>query len=130
MSSHESPVAAIRLLIADDDTLVRGYLASRLAEEDDMEVVGQASDGQVAVELAMRLKPDVVLMDLSMPHCNGLAATKGIHSELPEVKILGLSMYDGRHLTTRLREAGADGFLSKSEPIEKLVRAIRDVVAS
>ncbi len=118
----------IRVLLADDHRMVREALAALLGREaTDVEVVGQAGDGQEAVELTRRLKPDVVMMDISMPGMNGIDATRRIKSELPGVRVIGLSMHGGNQHETAMRRAGADAYLNKGGTGEELLRAIRRV---
>jgi signal transduction histidine kinase/CheY-like chemotaxis protein len=115
----------ISVLLVDDHAVMREGLAKLLALEPDLEVVGQASDGEEAVELARRLLPDVILMDLSMPRLNGVEATRVIHSEYPAIRILGLSMFVEPEPARSLQDAGAVGYLTKSGPPEVLLNAIR-----
>jgi len=100
-------------------------LLQLLRAEPDLEVVGEASDGQEAVELALLTRPDVVLMDVSMPHCNGVEATRGMRAELPDVRVVGLSMYAGEAMAALMIEAGAAAYLPKDAPFEAVVAAIR-----
>lgn len=117
----------IRVLIADDHTLVRDGTRRILEAEDDMDVVGEALDGEEAVQLAKELKPDVVLMDIAMPKLDGIAATKQIKHECPEINVLILSAYDDDQFVFRLLQAGAAGYLLKSVHSQELVTGIRAV---
>lgn len=122
------PVGAdrkIRVLLADDHPVMRQGLARLLQEEPDIEVVGEASDGHVAVALARQLQPDVVVMDVSMPHANGFDATRLIVAECPGVRVIGLSMHEEADMAAAMRQAGAAAYLTKGGPIEDLVAAIR-----
>jgi two-component system NarL family response regulator len=115
----------IRLLIAEDETIVRMALAQLLATEADIEVVGQAADGEKAVDLARRLKPGVVLTDLSMPRLDGIAAIRQIREEMPECAIVVLTIHhDDDHLFAAIK-AGASGYVLKDAPPEQTVEAIR-----
>ena len=115
----------IRVLIADDHPVVRSGLAGMLAVEPDVEVVGEASDGAVAVKLAHELVPDLVLMDLRMPVLDGAAATARITDELPQVHVLVLTTYETDADILRAVEAGATGYLLKDTPRDQLVAGVR-----
>jgi DNA-binding NarL/FixJ family response regulator len=91
----------------------------------DIEVVGAASDGQEAVEMAARLLPGVILMDMSMPKLNGIEATQVIHKEFPEIRIIGLSMFEEAERAQAMREAGAVCYLTKSGAAETIIAAVR-----
>lgn len=117
----------IRLLIADDHAVVRGGLRLLLDSQSDMEVVGEAQDGETTLSEAKRLRPDIVLMDIAMPGMNGLEATKAIKQVSPEVEVLALSMYaDDRYFFQMLR-AGASGYMIKGAEPAELLTAIRTV---
>jgi DNA-binding NarL/FixJ family response regulator len=119
---------AIRVVVADDQTLVRKALCALLQEEADMEVVGQAADGDAVMELAARLQPDVIVMDVNMPPVlSGLEATRWICATWPKVKVIALSMYGARAYVAEMLKAGARGYLLKDGPAEDLVAAIRAV---
>ena len=115
----------MRILVADDHAVVRQGLCTLLQREGDIDVVGQASDGKEAVEMARQLQPDVVLMDFSMPEMNGVDATKIIHSELPGIKIVGLSMYGEADRAKAMLDVGASAYVTKSGEFDKLVKTIR-----
>lgn len=115
----------IRLLLADDQPLFRQGLASLLALEDDLDVVGQASNGQEAIALAEQLQPDVILMDVRMPVCDGVKATHSIHQRYPWIRILVLTTFDEDEYIWRSLQAGALGYLLKSTPSSQLAAAIR-----
>ncbi len=119
----------IRILIADDHTLVREGTRQRLEREEDFEVVGEAGDGEEAVRLANQLKPDVAIMDVAMPNLNGIEATKQIKESRPATAILVLSAYDNDQYIYAALEAGANGYLLKNARGQQLVDAIRDVKA-
>lgn len=116
--------ASIRVLLVDDHRIFREGLVSLLVEEADIEIVGQAADGQEALELARELHPDVILMDITMPRLDGIGATRQITSELPHICVIGLSMHDD-DLGDAIRAAGARGYLSKHGPSEELLDTIR-----
>lgn len=115
----------IQILIADDHTLVRTSLAKVLAMEPDLSVVGEAIDGYHAIELVAYLQPDVVLMDVGMPRLNGVEATRRLRQSHPEIKVIGLSTYDGHVMAPPMLEAGAVAYIQKDAPMEKLIAAIR-----
>ena len=115
----------IRVLLADDHKIVRQGLVGLLEIEPDIEVVGQAADGEEAVELARKLRPDVVIMDVTMPRMTGIEATKLISRELPKTRVVGLSMHAESDMAQAMRAAGAAAYLSKGGPSEDLLAAIR-----
>ncbi len=117
----------IRVLIADDHVIFRQGLIALLARRKDMEVVGQAADGQEAVRQVAALKPDVVLMDIAMNGMNGLDATREIHRAWPTVRVLVLTQYESKEYVFSILRVGAAGYVLKSSRIEELVEAIRTV---
>lgn len=117
----------IKVVIADDHAVVREGTRKILDQEDDLEVLGEASDGNEAVRLAETLKPDVILMDISMPKMDGIEATKYIKEKNPGIAILILTAYDDDQFIFSLLEAGAAGYLLKSIHHSELVNAIRAV---
>jgi NarL family two-component system response regulator LiaR len=122
-------MGAIRVLIADDHALVREGTRRMLEQEVDMEVVGEAGDGEETVKLACELKPDVAIVDIAMPKLDGIEATKQIKERCPSVTILILSAYDDDQFIFSLLEAGAAGYLLKSVRSRELVDAVRAVYA-
>ncbi|MBT2544219.1 response regulator transcription factor [Streptomyces sp. ISL-44] len=118
---------AIRVLIADDQPLVRRGLALILAPDPAFEVVGEAADGEEAVALAHRLRPDVVVMDIRMPVLDGVGATERLARTLPECRVLALSTFDMDEYVVAALRAGAYGFLPKDISPEELVAAVRVV---
>jgi DNA-binding NarL/FixJ family response regulator len=119
----------IRVLLADDQALMRGGFRMILETEDDIEVVGEAVDGREAVERFRRLRPDVVVMDIRMPQMDGLEATRRLAKIDPDARVLILTMFDLDEYVFEALRAGASGFLLKDRPPEELVAAVR-VVAS
>ena len=115
----------IRILLTDDHAVMREGLARLLAQEPDFEVIGQANDGQQAIEKAASLLPDVVLMDISMPVKDGIEATKIIHQQYPNTQIVGLSLYTEDERAKEMLDAGAALYVSKSGPPAELKAAIR-----
>ncbi|MER5883232.1 response regulator transcription factor [Streptomyces sp. NPDC001941] len=127
MTGGPPPVRSVKVLIADDQPLVRRGLALMLAPEPGFEVVAEAADGEEAVRLAHRHRPDVVVMDIRMPVLDGIAATARLTEELPDCRVLALSTFDmDAHVVAALR-AGACGFLPKDISPEDLVAALRVV---
>jgi DNA-binding NarL/FixJ family response regulator len=115
----------IRVLLADDHAVLRAGLASLLNDEPDIEVVGEACDGQMALELAAELLPDVILMDVTMPRLSGIDATRWIVAQWPQISIIGLSMHDQESMALAMRKAGAKAYLSKDGRGEALIDAVR-----
>jgi DNA-binding NarL/FixJ family response regulator len=115
----------IRILLVDDQALFREGLRTLLSVQPDLEVIGEAANGEEALRLAAALRPEVVLMDLQMPVLDGVAATRRLRAELPECRVIALTTFDdGEYVFEGLR-AGAVGYLLKDAPSEKLVEAIR-----
>lgn len=119
----------IRLLIVDDHPIVRRGLRMCLGQQPRIQIVGEAGDGREALNLTHELKPDVLLMDIDMPHMNGLAVTDLLRREMPEVKVLILSMYSNTESVMRIIQCGARGFVLKESPTEEVVQAIETVHA-
>jgi LuxR family transcriptional regulator, maltose regulon positive regulatory protein len=115
----------MRVLIVDDHAVVRQALAMMLDQEADIEVVGEAGNGQEAVAQARELLPDVVLMDINMPGMNGIDATRIIRAEHPTVRVVGLSMHEHAEQAQPMLAAGAAGYVCKTEAPEVLLAAIR-----
>ena len=113
----------------DDHTIVRQGLAGLLRAEHDMEIVGEASEGESAVRLAREMRPDIVLMDINLPGMSGIDATRVIHQELPDVRVIGLSMFREGEQAAAMREAGAVDYIDKGGPADALTRAIRAQVS-
>ncbi|HLH38817.1 MAG TPA: response regulator transcription factor [Bryobacteraceae bacterium] len=122
-----TPQTPIRVLCVDDHPLVRKGIASILANEADMELIGEAGNGREAVELFRQSHPDVTLMDLRMPEMDGVQATRAIRSEFPEAKIIALTSYDGDQDIYRALEAGVRGYMLKEMVHTDVIRAIRTV---
>lgn len=119
------PATPIRVAIADDHTLVREGTREILEQQPDLRVVGEAATGQEAVDLACRLRPDVVLLDLRLPDLNGIDATARITTAVPETKVLLLSAYDDEDYVLAALHAGAAGYLLKTVPGHELAQAVR-----
>ena len=118
---------SIRVLLVDDEAHVRRALQMRLALEGDIEVVGAAPGGEAGIRLARELEPDVVLMDVSMDEMNGLSATHELHSAVPGVAVVMLTMMDNEQTRLMARYAGAVEFVGKHEHDDALLDAIRRV---
>ena len=117
----------IRLLIVDDQTIFRQDLAKLLSLEADLEVMGQASNGQEALAIIPSLQPDVVLMDVRMPICDGVVATREIHQRYRWIRILVLTMFDDDEYVRQSLKAGALGYLLKDTPAVQIALAIRSI---
>ena len=115
----------IRVLLADDHHVVRRGIACLLQEQPDMEVVGEAADGRAAIELADSLRPDVVVMDATMPEVDGIEATRRIAGRMPGVHVIGLSVHDAADMAQSMIEAGAGAYITKGGPLDNLLIAIR-----
>lgn len=118
---------ATKVLIVDDHALFRRGVRNTIEHEKDIEVVGEAEDGSEALAKALALKPDLILMDINMPRCNGLEAVGAIKRELPDVKIIVLTVHDEDENLFQAIKRGAEGFLSKNVRSGGLVAALRDV---
>jgi len=117
----------IRVLLADDHEVVRQGFAMLLGSQPDMEVVGQAADGREALELARELRPNIVVMDVTMPNLGGVEATRRIHEELNGVRVVALSMHSDSVYVREILRAGADGYLLKASSGADLIQAVRAV---
>lgn len=120
---------SIRVILADDHQIMRQGLRAMLQKQPDMEVVAEAGDGRTALQLTRELTPDVVILDVAMPDLNGIDTARMIAAELPQVKIVGLSMHSDRRFVAEMLRAGASGYLLKDCALEELVRAIHTVIA-
>ena len=119
----------IKVLVADDHPVVRKGLQLLLARQGHLRLAGEACDGDEALRKTRELKPDVVLMDISMPGMNGLAVTEVLRKELPKIKVLILSVHNNKEYIFRVIQAGAHGYVSKEAPPEEVLRAIESVHA-
>jgi DNA-binding NarL/FixJ family response regulator len=120
-------VNKIRILLAEDHETVREGLMMLVNAQPDMEIIGEAADGRAAVRLADKLQPDIVLMDVSMPHVNGLKATEQIKQMCPQVKVLALTRHKDSAYLQQLLRAGAEGYILKQSASSELMHALRAV---
>lgn len=127
MEGIDSSEAQIRVLVVDDHAIMRDGIRALINEQEDMHVIGEAEDGRTAVELAGRLHPDVVLMDIAMPLLNGLEATRQIKRDHPDIQVLVLTMYDHEEYVRQVLATGASGYILKRAAATDLVNAIRAV---
>jgi DNA-binding NarL/FixJ family response regulator len=117
----------IELLLVDDQGIIREGIRSLLEAKSDLHIVGEAENGQMAVELALALRPDVVLMDVRMPIMDGVAATQLLNQQAPDIKVLVLTTFDDDEYVTKAIRCGAKGYLLKDTPSTELADAIRAV---
>ena len=120
---------AVRIILADDHNLFRAGLRALLEREPNLEVVAEADNGRAAVELALKLSPQIVVMDISMPDLNGMEACSQLTSRDPATKVIALSMHTDRHFVEGMLQAGASGYLLKDCAHEEFIRAIRTIIA-
>ena len=119
----------IRVLLADDHTILRQGLVSILAKDDDCMVVGEASNGIEAVEKAFELEPQIAVVDISMPELNGMEVVKRIHQKLPDCRILVLTMHEEEEYGIHMVRAGASGYLLKDSASEELIQAVKTLAS-
>ena len=119
----------IRILLVDDHKIMRDGLRAVLEKETDFQIVAEASNGREAVEVAKRLKPDIIIMDVVMPGVNGIDATIQIRKSCPQAHIIALTMHADKGYLTRMLRAGTAGYLLKDCAAEELVKALRDITA-
>ncbi len=117
----------IRLLLVDDQGIIREGLRSLLETKPDLTIIGEAENGKAAVELALSLQPDVVLMDVRMPIMDGVAATRALTAQAPDIKVLVLTTFDDDEYVTQALRCGAKGYLLKDTPSTELADAIRAI---
>lgn len=124
---EQSPTSPIRLLLVDDHAVIRQGLLMLLSDAEQIEVVGEAGDGQTALRMSGTLHPDVVLMDVSMPEMDGVQTTRRLTAQQPEVKVIGLSMHDDESVAAAMTGAGAVAYLCKGCSARELIETIRQV---
>jgi DNA-binding NarL/FixJ family response regulator len=120
----------MRILIADDHGIMREGLRALIEKQPDMEVVGEAKDGQMVVELARELSPDVIIVDITMPNLNGVDAARQILEENVDARIIALSMHSNKLFVTKMLQTGVLGYVLKSYLFDELVKAIYSVAAN
>ena len=116
----------IRILLVDDNMITRASLATLLRAQHNLDVVGEASDGKMAVELTHELRPDVIIMDVRMPVLNGIEATRLIMLDYPKTRVIGFTMQSELGLGAAMLGAGAAACINKSDPIDVLIATIQD----
>jgi len=119
------PETRARIILSDDHSFVRRGLRNILESTDQYEICGEASDGSQTLELAKRLHPDILIIDISMPSPNGLEVARQLHESLPEIKVLILTMHDSAEMLRAAAAAGAFGYLLKSDDERSLVDALQ-----
>jgi DNA-binding NarL/FixJ family response regulator len=125
MAKKTSPQKKITVVIADDQTLFREGIKDLLENEKNITVVGEAADGREALRLVKKLKPSVILLDIKLPHMDGIEATRQIHKDCPTTNVLILSSYEDEAHVMEAIQAGANGYLSKMLPAAELVNALK-----
>lgn len=121
------PSHTIKILLVDDHDIMRRGLRQMIEQQADIEILGEASDGQQAVELAQKTNPNIIIMDINMPVMDGLEATKIIKEQMPSIQIIGLSVHQSVDVKENMLHAGASAYLTKNEAFEKLVKTIRQI---
>ena len=119
---------SIRVILADDHAIIRDGLRALLAQKQEATVVGEAANGRAAVELARQHKPDLVILDVSMPDLNGIEAARQIHADVPTARIVALSMHSDRRFVAEMLRAGASGYLLKDCAFDEIHKAIETVL--
>lgn len=129
MSDTTNPGARIRLLLVDDHQLVRDGLRARLGDIPEIDIVGEAANGEQALAAAETLRPDLALVDIGLPDINGIELTTALAQRCPELRVLILSMYDSQGYVMSAMRAGARGYVLKDAPSAEIIAAIRAVAA-
>lgn len=118
----------VTILLAEDQIVIREGLRSLIGQQNDMEVVGEADNGKIALQLAQEFNPDVIIMDVAMPEMNGIEATELVKEKMPDIKVIALSAHDNREYVMSMIKAGVSGYLLKDYAFEELVKAIETVM--
>ena len=121
-------IVSLRIVLADDHRIIREGLRALLEKKTDAEVIAEAEDGRTAVELSRKLKPDVVIMDITMPDLNGIEATRQIVNETSDIKVIALSMHSDKKFVIEMLSAGASGYMLKDSAFEELDKALHTVI--
>jgi DNA-binding NarL/FixJ family response regulator len=127
---HDAAADAVRILVVDDHNTMRSTLREIIHERPQLSVIGEAANGVEAITCARALRPDVILMDVTMPHMDGVEATARIHAELPDIEILGLSMHARSEVGQAIEQAGAADFFVKGTDTQRLVDRLLRVHAA
>src|SRR4051812_11761415 len=117
----------IRLLITEDHTLLRATWCQLFKADPRFIVIGDCGSGEEAIDLATKLEPDIIIMDINLPGINGIEATKKILSLRPRIRVLGVSMHKEPHLVNRMMDSGAKGYVTKSSPLEEIFKALLEI---
>lgn len=117
----------MQIFLVDDHPIMRQGLRLLIENESDMAVIGEAGDGQTTIQKVRELKPDIVIMDITLPQLNGIDATRLMKSEMPGLKVIALSMHNNRVFVEEMMNAGASGYLLKADVFDELVEGIREV---
>ncbi len=123
--TNNEPTQTITVLLADDHPLVQDGIRTRFEEVDDMSVIGVANDGKELLEKAEALQPDIIIADISMPHINGLEATRLLSASHPHIKVLILTMHNNREYMQNAIDSGAKGYILKDQPAHEMIEAVR-----
>ena len=115
----------IRIVLVDDHEIIRNVVAGLIRREPDFEIVGEFSDAESAINSIRKVRPNVVLMDVGMPLMNGIEATRIIHEEFADIRIIGFSIHDDEAYREAIHKAGASGYLSKSTSAQALIKTLR-----
>ncbi len=118
----------VKILLAEDQVVMREGICSLIGQQNDIEVVGEAGNGEMALQLAEELRPDVIIMDVAMPDMNGIEATCLIKEKMPDIKVIALSAHDNREYVMGMVKAGVSGYLLKDCAFEELIKAIETVM--
>ena len=125
----ETKKMTIKIIIADDHPVTRKGLSSILSEEKDLKVLCETGDGRSTIEAVQKRRPDVIIMDITLPDIDGIQVTRTLKRELPDIKILALSIHSNKHYILEMLKAGASGYLLKDCDVEEVVRAVHFIMS-